>query len=147
MRWGFHEFWDLFVRNHYPILADQQRTGRLLEVRAFVPRFHGDGRADWYLMVRIRYRDWAAVEAHSDSDGGGAALLRSGAPSRRGAASLRAAGGPLGLSRSRNDRSVDGQDLVAVQPAGRGDLEPLAGAASQQRLGERRQVADPPLAR
>lgn len=69
VRWGFHdEFWDLFARNHYPILADQQRTGRLLEVRAFTPRFHGDGRADWNLLVRITYRDWVAVETHSESE-------------------------------------------------------------------------------
>ena len=31
------------------------------------PRFHGDGRADWDLMVTIVYRDWAAMEAHSEA--------------------------------------------------------------------------------
>jgi hypothetical protein len=68
IRWGFvDEFWDLFRRNHYPILAEQVRSGRLTEVRAFAPRFHGDGRADWNLLVRITYRDWAAVEEHSDA--------------------------------------------------------------------------------
>ncbi len=69
VRWGAHdEFWQLFRRNHYPILAEQIRTGRLLEVRAFVPRFHGDGRADWNLLVRITYRDWEAVEAHAEPE-------------------------------------------------------------------------------
>jgi hypothetical protein len=69
VRWGAHdEFWQLFRRNHYPILAEQIRAGRLLEVRAFVPRFHGDGRADWNLLVRITYRDWEAVEAHAEPE-------------------------------------------------------------------------------
>lgn len=69
VRWGAHdEFWQLFRRNHYPILAEQICTGRLLEVRAFVPRFHGDGRADWNLLVRITYRDWEAVEAHAEPE-------------------------------------------------------------------------------
>ncbi len=36
------------------------------EVKAYTPRFHGDGRADWDFMVTITYRDWPAVEAHSD---------------------------------------------------------------------------------
>lgn len=67
VRWGGHEeFLRLFRRNHYPLLADQLRGGRFLDVRAVKPRFHGDGGANWTLMVTITYRDWAAVEAHSD---------------------------------------------------------------------------------
>jgi len=38
----------------------------MLDVRVQVPRFHGDGRADWNVMVTIVYRDWAAMEEHSD---------------------------------------------------------------------------------
>jgi hypothetical protein len=69
VRWGFHdEWWDLFERNHYPILADQVTSGRLLKVQAYGPRFHGDGRADWTYLVTITYRDWAAVEAHAEAD-------------------------------------------------------------------------------
>ncbi|HLY36192.1 MAG TPA: hypothetical protein VKU35_05735 [Candidatus Limnocylindria bacterium] len=69
VRWGFHEeFWELFVRNHYPILAAQLESGRLTEVRAFGPRFHGDGRADWTYLVTITYRDWAATQAHSEGE-------------------------------------------------------------------------------
>ena len=33
-----------------------------------VPRFHGDGRADWDVLVTIVYRDWAAMEEHSDRE-------------------------------------------------------------------------------
>lgn len=69
VRWGHHEeFIDLFRRNHYPILREQMASGRFHDVRAWVPRFHGDGRADWNLLVKIVYRDWAAVEEHSDPE-------------------------------------------------------------------------------
>jgi hypothetical protein len=68
-RWGTHaEFVDLFLRNHWPILREQVAAGRFLDVRLQVPRFHGDGRADWDVKVTIVYRDWAALEAHSDGE-------------------------------------------------------------------------------
>jgi len=68
-RWGAHdEFVELFERNHMPILEDQVSSGRLLEVRRYVPRFHGDGRADWDVLVTITYRDWAALETHSEKE-------------------------------------------------------------------------------
>ena len=69
VRWGYaDEFLELFRRNHYPILAEQLKSGRFLDVRAMRPRLHGDGNADWTFMVTITYRDWAAVEAHSDAE-------------------------------------------------------------------------------
>ena len=68
-RWGAHdEFVGLFDRNHWPILREQLADGRFLDVTASKPRFHGDGRADWDFMVTITYRDWAAVEAHSETE-------------------------------------------------------------------------------
>ena len=67
-RWGAHdEFVGLFDGNHWPILREQLAAGRFLDVTASRPRFHGDGRADWDFMVTITYRDWAAVEEHSDA--------------------------------------------------------------------------------
>jgi hypothetical protein len=67
-RWGAHDEWvQLFERNHLPILEAQLAAGRLLDVRRFTPRFHGDGRADWDILVTITYRDWAAIEEHSDA--------------------------------------------------------------------------------
>jgi hypothetical protein len=67
--WGAHdEFVGLFDRNHWPILRDQLAAGRYLDVSASLPRFHGDGRADWDFMVTITYRDWAAIEEHSDAE-------------------------------------------------------------------------------
>ncbi len=69
VKWGHHEEWlDLFRRNHWPILREQLRDGRFTDVRLYEPRFHGDGRADWDVMVTITYRDWAALEARSEAD-------------------------------------------------------------------------------
>ena len=69
VKWGYHEEWlDLFRRNHWPVLREQLRTGRFTDVRLFEPRYHGDGRADWDVLVTITYRDWAALEAHSEAE-------------------------------------------------------------------------------
>ena len=68
-RWGSHaEFVELFTRNHWPILREQLRSGRFLDVTLDVPRFHGDGRADWDVLVTIVYRDWTAMEAHAEAE-------------------------------------------------------------------------------
>jgi hypothetical protein len=66
-RWGSHdEFLDLFRRNHWPILREQLAGGRFVDVQLWTPRFHGAGEAGWDVLVSITYRDWAAVEEHSD---------------------------------------------------------------------------------
>jgi hypothetical protein len=68
-RWGAHdEFVELFRRNHWPILREQLASGRFLAVEMSTPRFHGDGRADWDILVSITFRDWAAMEEHSDAE-------------------------------------------------------------------------------
>ena len=67
--WGGHdEFVELFRRNHWPILREQLASGRFAAVAMSVPRFHGDGRADWDILVSITFRDWAAMEEHSDAE-------------------------------------------------------------------------------
>ena len=58
----------LFRRNHWPILREQLAAGRYTGVELSTPRFHGDGRADWDVLVSITYRDWAAIEEHSDAE-------------------------------------------------------------------------------
>lgn len=69
VRWGHVDEWlELFERNHWPLLRAQLKAGRYTDVRCFVPRFHGDGRADWNVMVTITYRDWAAIEDHTDQE-------------------------------------------------------------------------------
>ena len=66
-RWGAHdEFVALFRKNHWPILREAWDAGRYVNVELFTPRFHGEGRADWDVLVSITYRDWAAIAEHSD---------------------------------------------------------------------------------
>lgn len=66
-RWGCHDEWvELFLKNHWPLLREQLAQGRYSSVRMATPRFHGDGLAGWDVMVSISYRDWAAVEEHTD---------------------------------------------------------------------------------
>lgn len=68
-RWGCHdEFVELFERNHWPILRDQLQSGRFTDVRRYAPRFHGEGRADWDVLVSITFRDWASMESHSEAE-------------------------------------------------------------------------------
>ena len=64
----------LFRKNHWPILREQLAEGRFTAVELSTPRFHGDGRADWDVLVSITYRDWAAMEAHSEAEIAAAAL-------------------------------------------------------------------------
>ena len=69
VKWGFQdEFVTLFQRNHYPVLKEQIKTGRIKDVRTFVPTYHGDGRADWTFAVQITYRDTAAMTGPSGDD-------------------------------------------------------------------------------
>lgn len=66
-RWGTHdEFLRLFRKNHWPILREQLAGGRYTAVRLVTPRFHAEGSAAWDIMVSITYRDWAAIQEHSD---------------------------------------------------------------------------------
>ena len=68
-RWGSHdEFVDLLRRNHWPILREQLAAGRYTAVEMWTPRFHGEGRADWDVLVSITYRDWAAIQEHGDAE-------------------------------------------------------------------------------
>jgi hypothetical protein len=69
VRWGHQREWlDLFRRNHWPLLREGVREGRMLDVRLCEPRFHGDGRADWDVLVTITYRDWSVIEDHTPAE-------------------------------------------------------------------------------
>lgn len=62
VKWGHQEeFLDLFQRNHYPVLREQVKRGRLTSIKSYVPTYHGDGRADWTFVVALTYRDAAAL--------------------------------------------------------------------------------------
>ncbi len=61
-RWGhFDEFVKLFRKNHWPLLARQKEQGRILEVRAHVPRYHGTEDGRWDYRVTIVWRDLSAA--------------------------------------------------------------------------------------
>jgi hypothetical protein len=67
VKWGFQdEFVALFAKNHLPVLREQMKAGRIVDVRTFVPTYHGDGRADWTFAVVIVYKDTAAMTGPSD---------------------------------------------------------------------------------
>ena len=69
VKWGHQdEFVDLFQKNHYPVLKDQIKTGRMSAVKTYVPTYHGDGRADWTFAVVITFRDAAAMMGPSGED-------------------------------------------------------------------------------
>ncbi len=66
VKWGYQdEFVELFQKNHYPVLKEEIKAGRMTSVRTFVPTYHGDGRADWTFAVVITFKDTAAMNAPS----------------------------------------------------------------------------------
>ena len=69
VKWGFQdEFVALFAKNHLPVLREEMKTGRLVDVRTYVPTYHGDGRADWTFAVAIVYKDTAAMTGPSGEE-------------------------------------------------------------------------------
>ena len=48
------------------MLKAQIKTGRIVSVRAYVPTYHGDGRADWTFAVAITYKDTIAMTGPSE---------------------------------------------------------------------------------
>jgi len=69
VKWGNQdEFVQLFQRNHLPILREEMKSGRIKDVRTYVPTYHGDGRADWTFAVVITFKDIAAMTGPSQDD-------------------------------------------------------------------------------
>jgi hypothetical protein len=69
VKWGHQDEWlQLFTRNHWPVLRERLRRGDFTDVRLYTPRFHGDGRADWTVMVTITYASWEQMEAHAEQE-------------------------------------------------------------------------------
>lgn len=67
VKWGYQEeFLELFKKNHYPVLAEQIQSGRLLAVEAFTPRFHGEGRADWTFVTILVFKNWSIMQDSSE---------------------------------------------------------------------------------
>jgi uncharacterized protein CbrC (UPF0167 family) len=69
VKWGFQdEFQTLFARNHLPVLREEMKAGRIVNVKTFVPSYHGDGRADWTFAVQIVFKDVAAFVGPSGDE-------------------------------------------------------------------------------
>jgi hypothetical protein len=68
VKWGHQdEFIELFRKNHYPILKEQVKSGRLLKFEAYEPKFHGEGRSDWTFMTILVFKNWQALGDSSGS--------------------------------------------------------------------------------
>ncbi len=53
-KWGYaDEFITLFKKNHFPVLREQMKSGRILGVTAAKPRYHAteDGRWDYRVTI------------------------------------------------------------------------------------------------
>ena len=69
VKWGHQaEFEDLFRRNHYPVLMEEQKLGRVTGVKVYTPSYHGDGRADWTFAVEIRFKNVEAFVTPAPTD-------------------------------------------------------------------------------
>lgn len=69
VKWGYQdEFLNLFQKNHYPVLKEQLKRGRLTAIHTYVPTYHGDGRADWTFAVALTYRNAATLTDPSGED-------------------------------------------------------------------------------
>jgi hypothetical protein len=69
VKWGYQdEFLELFEKNHYPLLQEQVKSGRLLNIELYVPRFHGDGRSDWTFMTILVFRSWQEFATSESSE-------------------------------------------------------------------------------
>jgi hypothetical protein len=68
VKWGHQdEFVELFKKNHYPVLK-AQLGDRLVDFKAYVPQFHGDGRADWTFATELVFKSDAAFMGPSGEE-------------------------------------------------------------------------------
>lgn len=72
-KWGHEsEFWDLFKKNHLPILKKQMELGRIVALKAEKPRQHMTEEGRWDYRVTITWKN--VVVSNDDFDD--AALAR-----------------------------------------------------------------------
>src|SRR4029077_5822860 len=73
-KWGYaDEFIALFKKNHFPVLKDQIKNGRILSVTAAKPRYHATEDGGWDYRVTIVFKNAAVA---SDSSGEEAIIKR-----------------------------------------------------------------------
>jgi hypothetical protein len=68
-KWGYaDEFIRLFKKNHYPLLKKEIEAGRILEVTAAAPRYHGTEDGRWDYRVTLVYKNAAAAHETPNRD-------------------------------------------------------------------------------
>jgi hypothetical protein len=69
-QWGHQkEFYDLFLKNHYPLLMKIEATGRILSVKIDSPSYHTTEDGRWDYRVTIRYKNsTVATTSNPDED-------------------------------------------------------------------------------
>lgn len=73
-KWGYaDEFITLFKKNHFPVLKDQMKSGRILSVTAAKPRYHATEDGRWDYRVTIVFKNAAVA---NDSSGEEAIIKR-----------------------------------------------------------------------
>src|SRR5262249_102793 len=69
VKWGFQDEWlELFTRNHWPLLRERLHRADFTDLSRYTPRFHGDGRADWTVLVTITYASWEQMNSHTEHE-------------------------------------------------------------------------------
>ena len=58
VQWGHqHEFLQLFLKNHYPLLKKEMESGRMISVRIETPANHMTEDARWDYCVTIKFKN------------------------------------------------------------------------------------------
>ena len=70
VQWGRQkEFLDLFLKNHFPLLQENQKSGRILALRIETPANHMTEDARWDYRVTITYKNSTlATTANPDEE-------------------------------------------------------------------------------
>ncbi|MBI1750759.1 MAG: hypothetical protein HY234_02785 [Acidobacteria bacterium] len=69
VKWGYAgEFIRLFKKNHFPLLQKEMEAGRILQVTAVAPRYHGTEDDRWDYRVTIVYKNVAAAHETPNRD-------------------------------------------------------------------------------
>ena len=68
--WGHQkEFLDLFLKNHFPLLQEIQKTGRIVALKIETPANHMTEDARWDYRVTIRFKNsTAATTSNPDEE-------------------------------------------------------------------------------
>lgn len=67
IKWGHTTEWlDLYKRNHYPVLLEQQKLGRIVSMSAVTPVNHAGEANRWDFRFTIVWKDAAVAHDHFD---------------------------------------------------------------------------------